>query len=186
LPPAAGRLLVANPLLPDPNFDRTVVLLLAHSDEGALGVVLNRPSEMLVGSPLPGWASLAADPPVVFLGGPVSHESVICLANSSGHPSSTSAEGWQAVTETVGTLDLSLDPDAVSTRFRQLRVFAGYAGWAPGQLESEMDAGAWWVVQAEPGDVFSDAPERLWTRVLRRQPNSLAMVSYFPANVASN
>ena len=96
-PPAAGKLLVANPLLPDPNFDRTVVLLLAYDEQGAVGLVLNRPTETLVGAPLPGWARLAADPPVVFVGGPVSHQDVICLARRA-HPGFGAPVGWKAVT----------------------------------------------------------------------------------------
>jgi len=141
---------------------------------------------MMVASPLPRWAGLAADPPVVFLGGPVSHDSVICLARATGHPSSGGGEGWQAVTDTVATVDLSLDPEVVSERLGKVRVFAGYAGWGSGQLESELEAGAWWVVEASPGDAFSDDPDRLWSAVLRRQPNALALVSYFPHDVTAN
>jgi putative transcriptional regulator len=184
--PTAGRLLVANPLLPDPNFDRTVVLLLACSEEGALGLVLNRPSETLVGAPLPGWAPLAASPKVVFVGGPVGHEDVICLARPAHPGFGGRADGWRAVSPAVGTLDLSLDPDVLGSAFRGLRIFAGYSGWGPRQLESEMEAGAWWVVEADPQDPFCDNPERLWTAVLRRQANSLALVSYFPSDVSAN
>src|SRR5690348_7418296 len=79
---AAGRLLVANPLLPDPNFDRTVVLLLAYGDDGALGLVLNRPSETRLSAPLPEWEPVAATPAVLFVGGPVQHQAVICLARA--------------------------------------------------------------------------------------------------------
>jgi putative transcriptional regulator len=184
-PPAAGKLLVANPLLPDPNFDRTVVLLLAYDEQGAVGLVLNRPTETLVGAPLPGWARLAAEPPVVFVGGPVSYQDVVCLARRA-HPGFGAPVGWKAVTATIGTLDLSMDPDAIGTAYQGLRIFAGYSGWIAGQLESEMDAGAWWVVEAEPSDPFSDDPERLWTSVLRRQDNPLAFVAYFPDDLAAN
>ena len=179
----AGRLLVANPLLPDPNFDRTVVLLLAYHEEGALGLVLNRPSQMDVGDPLPQWEHLAAEPAVLFLGGPVQHQAVICLArNTTAAPPAGEAldEGWKEVAPGVGTVDLDQDPVTVAGRVGQVRLFAGYAGWAAGQLEAEMEAGAWWVVDAEPGDAFTLDPDELWKHVLRRQKRPLKWVAWYP------
>jgi putative transcriptional regulator len=178
-----GRLIVANPTLPDPNFDRTVVLLLAHAEEGALGVVLNRPSDMEVDSPLPRWERLAADPAVVFVGGPVAPGAAICLARV---PAGRLAEGWTPVTAELGTLDLEQDPDELAALVSQIRVFAGYAGWGPGQLESEIDAGAWFVVDAESADAMATDPDQLWKRVLRRQGAELAMVAAFPPNPSNN
>lgn len=189
-----GRLLVANPLLPDPNFDRTVVLLIAHNDDGALGLVLNRPSQMDVGEPLPQWEHLAAAPAVLFLGGPVQHQAVICLARNlppsavgppgsadgAGDAGAADDDGWKEVAPGVATIDLDQDPGAVTDRVRQVRMFAGYAGWGAGQLEGELEAGAWWVVNAEPGDAFTLDPDRLWAQVLRRQGRPLAYVSYYP------
>ena len=180
--PRPGRLLVANPLLPDPNFDRTVVLLLAYNEEGALGLVLNRPSQMDVGEPLPQWEHLAAEPAVLFLGGPVQHEAVICLARNAPATKlrSDPDDGWKEVAPGIGTIDLDQDPGTVEGRVRQVRMFAGYAGWSAGQLEAEIQAGAWWSVDADPGDVFTLDPGELWTRVLRRQPFPLAFVSWYP------
>jgi putative transcriptional regulator len=176
-----GRLIVANPLLPDPNFDRTVVMLLAYSEDGALGLVLNRPSDTMLAAPLPRWEHLAASPPVVFVGGPVQHQAVICLARALGHPAAVvPPQGWSAVLPEVGTLDLDLDPEGLQASFSQVRVFAGYAGWGAGQLEAEIGAGAWWILDARPEDAFSDDPEVLWKRVLRRQGGSLALVAAFP------
>jgi putative transcriptional regulator len=176
-----GRLIVANPLLPDPNFDRTVVLLLAYSDEGALGLVLNRPSDTMLAAPLPRWEHLAASPPVVFVGGPVQHQAVICLARALGHPAAiVPPQGWSAVLPEVGTLDLDLDPEGLQASFSQVRIFAGYAGWGAGQLEGEIGAGAWWILDAQPEDAFSHDPEDLWKRVLRRQGGSLALVAGYP------
>lgn len=185
----AGRLLVANPLLPDPNFDRTVVLLLAYNDEGALGLVLNRPSQMDVSDPLPQWGHLAASPAVLFLGGPVQHQAVICLARSAAagpDRSSALSPDWKEVTPEVSTLDLDVDPTSVEDRVRQVRLFAGYAGWAAGQLEGEIQAGAWWVVDAEPTDPFVDDPHLLWKDVLRRQRFPLKYVSWYPDDPAHN
>jgi putative transcriptional regulator len=187
-----GRLLVANPAMPDPNFHRTVVLLLAHQDDGALGVVLNRPSELDVDSPLPRWERLVADPPVVFVGGPVAPGAAICLVpdpppevpdGAEHHPSGMDREGlggWVPLVGELGTLDLERDPDDLVIVVDAIRVFAGYAGWGPGQLEGEIDAGAWFVVLAEPGDALSGDPDQLWKRVLRRQGGRLALVAAYP------
>jgi putative transcriptional regulator len=184
---SAGRLLVANPELPDPNFDRSVVLLLGCGEEGALGVILNRPSDTLLAAPLPDLEPLAAHPAVVFVGGPVQLQAVICLARAPGHPSAPPPPGeWNAFMPEVGTLDLGLDTERLPTSLTQLRVFAGYAGWGAGQLEAELGTGAWWVVDAAPDDVFSDEPEMLWKRVLRRQGGQLALVAAYPADPMLN
>ena len=165
------------------------MLLLAHGEEGALGLVLNRPSQMDVAEPLPQWEHLAAEPAVLFLGGPVQHQAVICLARNlpaatltaePAEPPDPVQDGWKEVAPGVATIDLDQDPGSVSGRVRQLRMFAGYAGWAAGQLEAEIDAGAWWVVDAEPGDAFTLEPDRLWKQVLRRQRYPLAFVSWYP------
>lgn len=194
-----GRLLVANPMLSDPNFDRTVVMVLAYGEEGALGVVLNRPSETGVGVPLASWEDLAAAPAVLFVGGPVQHQAVICLARTgpsspsdgdgaadSGSGADDDFDGFKAVTPEVGTLDLDLDPALVGMSFRQVRIFAGYAGWSAGQLEAEIEAGAWWVLDADAGDPFSVDPGHLWKQVLRRQRPPLAYVAYFPDDPSDN
>jgi putative transcriptional regulator len=86
----------------------------------------------------------------------------------------------------LGTLDLERDPDDLAMGVEAIRVFAGYAGWGPGQLEREIEAGAWFIVPAEPGDVMSDDPEQLWKRVLRRQGGQLAVVATFPADPSLN
>jgi putative transcriptional regulator len=176
-------LLVANPLLPDPNFDRTVVLLLAYGEDGALGLVLNRPSETRLAAPLPEWEQLAASPAVLFMGGPVQHQAVICLARA---PAESTTEGWKAVTEELGTVDLEMDPARFEDCFSEVRVFAGYSGWASGQLESEIAADAWWVVDAAADDPFSEQPDELWKQVLRRQPGRLALVASYPDDPAMN
>lgn len=178
-----GRLLVASPSLGDPNFDRTVVLVLEHGEDGAVGVVLNRPSDTEVADPLPGWHRLAADPPVVFVGGPVSPDAAICLARS--WPDER-LEAYEPVVGPLGTLDLSIDPDDVSPALQAIRVFVGYAGWGAGQLEGEIAAGAWFVVDANPDDAMSGDPESLWRAVLRRQRGRLAMFANFPPNPAMN
>lgn len=187
--PTRGCLLVANPLLPDSNFDRTVVLLLAHGADGALGVVLNRPGPTGLDEVLPAWETLANSPPVVFVGGPVNQEAVICVARmEGGRPPGAlpGDQGWSPVKGELGTLDLDLDPDSVADGLQDVRMFAGYAGWGPGQLENELEAGAWWAVDARQDDPFASHPERLWTDVLRRQRGPLKLVSSYPDDPTAN
>jgi putative transcriptional regulator len=165
-----GRLLVAMPILRDPNFDRTVVYMLEHSDGGAAGIVLNRPSPLTVGEPLPGWVEVACEPRVVFVGGPVAPSGAIALLERGG---------------TIEAVDLEEDPPTDDGDAR-LRVFAGYAGWDPGQLEDEIAAGAWLVFDAAEGDITTDDPEALWPAVLRRQGGRLAAVAHFPIDPSDN
>jgi putative transcriptional regulator len=182
--PIPGRLLVANPLLPDANFDRTVVLVLARDPAGVLGVVLNRPGGAPVADILPQWAPAATDPGVVFEGGPVCPDLVVCVVRT---PAPAGPErGWSPVTAELATVDLDLDPAAVVGRVASLRVFAGYAGWGPGQLEAELEAGAWWVLEGRPSDVASPDPDNLWSSVLRRQGGSLQLVSSYPDDPSAN
>ena len=162
-----GRLLIASPSLEDPNFTRTVVLLLAHSYEGALGIVLNRPSPAAVDEILPQWHAYAFSPARVFRGGPVSISSAICLAV----PSSGASEPVDGVDETVAglvSIDLDREPDAVSAAIAGLRVFSGYAGWGAGQLEAELERGGWILTDPLPGELLTDDPDTLWARVLQR------------------
>lgn len=188
--PLRGRLLVANPLLTDPNFDRSVVLVLAHGGEGALGVILNRPSDTGVDEILPRWAPLAATPGVLYSGGPVNRRAVIGVAGrDAGAVGARAGEGeqvraWTAVSENLGTVDLELEPEQVPVE--RVRIFIGYAGWSAGQLEGEIAGGSWWVVDALPEDTFASRPERLWRDVLRRQGQPLAYVGSFPPDPKMN
>ncbi len=177
-----GRLLVATPELGDPNFDRTVVLLLEHTPEGAVGVVLNRPS----GTPLTeagadwnGWDAFAAQPDVVFVGGPVARTAVIAVARIADGK----LDGFQPVLgDLVGIVDLAVDPVGVEA----VRLFAGYAGWGGGQLEAELAAGGWFVLAARPSDPLSEDPEELWREVLRRQGGRLALFAACPPDPSLN
>jgi putative transcriptional regulator len=181
--PLRGRLLVAAPPLVDPNFDRTVVLMLEHGTQGALGLVLNRAGDTPLKDAVPEWASLASPPAVLFTGGPVSPSSVIALARSDV---GDEREGWVPIANGVGTVDLGRAPEEVPVVVEGVRVFLGYAGWAPGQLEEELARDAWFVVDFETTDAFADEPEGLWRLVLRRQRGSLAMFANAPADPATN
>ncbi len=181
-----GRLLVATPALADPNFDRAVVLLLDHDDEGSLGVVLNRPTPVDVQDVLSSWAALAGRPQVIFQGGPVALDSALALAVVPGGSVEGNPLGWRRVHGAIGLVDLEAPPELLAGELSSLRIFAGYAGWAPGQLEEELVEGAWYLVDSEPGDVFSPSPERLWRSVLRRQRGELAMVATYPDDPSLN
>jgi putative transcriptional regulator len=183
VPSLKSRLLVASPRLADGNVDRTVVYLLEHSEDGALGVVLNRPTGLEVGQPLPAWERFAGDPGVVFAGGPVSTTSVLALAWAT---TELPSGAFEVVEGRVGVLDLTHDADAVGPGLGSLRVFAGYAGWGPGQLEGEILQGAWYVVDARPDDPFSPEPRDLWRAVLARQPGALAAVARVPEDLSVN
>jgi putative transcriptional regulator len=179
-----GHLLVATPGLRDPNFERTVVLLVAHEEGGALGVVLNRATEVPVSEVLGGWGSLAGEPSVVFEGGPVQPEAAICLARA--RPGVRDLRGFSRVEGAVGTVDLSADPDNFREHLAEVRVFAGYAGWSPGQLEDEITGGSWFTFKALPGDPFTIRPDDLWPMVLRRQGGMYAAVAIYPSDPTLN
>ncbi len=178
-----SRLLVATPLLGDPNFRRTVVLIVEDDpEEGTLGVVLNRPTEIPVGQVLQPWTDLVTGPSVLFQGGPVAPNSALALALASADDEPV---GWRSLDGTalmsrVGLVDLDAPPELLAGGITSLRVFAGYAGWGPGQLRAEIEEGAWYVFAGEPTDAFLDDPARLWPTVLRRQGGLLALVATYP------
>jgi putative transcriptional regulator len=178
-----GRLLVATPLLGDPNFERTVILVIEHTEEGALGVVLNRPSPLRVEQALDDWAEHAAAPAVVFIGGPVATGSVIALARRRGD---LPEEAWSEVLPRIGVLDIGHDAALLATALDGVRIFTGYAGWGASQLEGEIDEGAWWAVEALAGDALTTAPEALWRTVLERQPQPLRQWARYPPDPAAN
>lgn len=182
-----GRLLVASPELGDPNFSRTVVLLVDHDEGGALGVILNRPSTTDVSAILPDWHLYASPPSVVFQGGPVGRDSALALAaRTSGRGEDDEPLGFRHVHGSIGLVDLDAPAEVIAGEIRAMRVFAGYAGWGSDQLEDEIDEGAWFVVDALPEDLTATDPERLWERVLRRQPPALAVVATFPEDPSLN
>jgi putative transcriptional regulator len=182
--PTRGRLLVAGPPLEDPNFRRTVVFMIEHTEEGALGVVLNRPSPIDLADAVPQWADLAATPPAVFIGGPVEQGAVLGLGRLVAEDP---PEGLTPVHAGIGVLDLEADPVRLVGDVGGVRLFTGYSGWGPGQLEDELAMGGWFVVDAEPDDVTTTEPDDLWRAVLRRQPDDdLARLALFPDDLSAN
>jgi putative transcriptional regulator len=179
-----GRLLVATPVLGDPNFRRAVVLVLDHNDEGALGIVVNRPLEVDVSAVLPLWQPYATAPGRLFQGGPVALDSALGVVAVPGD--AEEPVGVKRIIGSLGLVDLDIPPEIIVGGVAGLRIFAGYSGWGAGQLENEITEGAWYVVDAEPRDPFTDAPQLLWRQVLRRQRGDLAFVSTFPEDPTLN
>lgn len=179
----AGRLLVASPDLIDPNFKRTVIYISNHSAEGAFGLVLNRPVDgSSVADHLPSWAPLLSEPGVIFAGGPVEPESAFALVRAEDEPPAV----WAHVDGPIGLVPLDADPAEFGHLLSGLRIFAGYAGWGAGQLDGEIEEKAWFVLDAEPDDIFRADTESLYRRVLRRQRGKTAMYAYFPENPRQN
>jgi putative transcriptional regulator len=181
----AGSLLVAMPALSDPTFAGTVVYVLDHSEGGTLGVVLGRPSQVEIRDVLPGWCDLAVEPGVFHVGGPCETDTALCLAvGPAAGPEGDS--GLRRVAGDVHLVDLDSDPGDLP-ELTGLRVFAGYAGWSPGQLADEVVEGAWACVPGRPEDVLSTlAGPELWRAVMGRQTGRLAVLSTAPADPTVN
>lgn len=178
----AGKLLVASPILDDPNFARSVVLICTHDRDGAFGLVLNRPLPVPVQEYLPDWSGPLALPGVMFNGGPVDVTSAFGLGRGV-----TAADSWLSPPigdhgqAQLGMVDLDQTDVLAAAGIEEFRVYSGYAGWVSGQLEAELLTDAWFVVDALPSDPFTSEPERLWHEVLRRQTRGrVAMFAYYP------
>jgi putative transcriptional regulator len=169
-----GHLLIAAPSLFD-YFRRTVVLVLEHTPDGAMGVVLGRSSDTRVADAVPALADLPGADDLVYLGGPVSPQSVVALGDF-GEPE-------EAGTQVVGSLG-TLDPEAANESLRRVRVYAGYAGWSPGQLDEELEEGAWIVEAADAEDPFSEGD--IWSEALRRKGGGYSLLATMPADPSLN
>ena len=180
---ARFQLLVSAPDLGDDNFDQTVVLVMEHDTDGALGLVLNRPSGTEVSEHLPDLMPLTVSPPVFFVGGPVSIGGLLALGLRS----------LDAETRNVAPIDgplVMVDPEALVNGevegIDAVRLYTGYSGWSAGQLDAELASGAWHIVRAMPDDVLCIEPEGLWRAVMRRQGGRLASQSLYPEDLSSN
>ncbi len=178
-PSLSGRILISRPDSHDENFWATLTLILEHSDEGALGLVINRPSRLSMADAFPEWEEMSASPDVVFAGGPVDRDALIALGRSEGE------DGAMALG--AHPVDLDAQPTLVAAEgITQVRVFAGYAGWGAGQLEGEIANHSWWVVDAKLEDLFTDDPARLWAKVLQREGGELEWYAHFPLDPSLN
>jgi putative transcriptional regulator len=176
-----GRLLVATPALFDPNFRRTVVLVGEHGEEGAMGLVLNRPSDVTVGEAVPPLAGVSGADSLVHVGGPVQPEAVLVLAEFDD-PSLAAT----IVVGDVGFASADGELDEVAGATRRARVFAGYSGWGPGQLEAELEEESWLVEAADGVDLFPAAGDDLFGAVLRRKGGTYRMLALMPEDPSTN
>lgn len=175
-----GHLLIAGPGLVDPNFRRAVVLVGEHSEEGALGVILNRALAATVDETVPELAVLVDPVESIHVGGPVQPSAIVVLADF--------VEPERAgvlVLDSVGFLPTEVDPDTLG-ELRRARVYAGYAGWGPGQLDEELAEGSWIVEPALPEDVFTADPDELWSDVLRRKGGPFGVLALMPPDPSLN
>lgn len=175
-----GHLLISAAALVDPNFRRTIVLIGEHNDDGALGVVLNRPAPVTVDEAVPVLSSLVSPGDPLFVGGPVQPEAAVVLAEFE-HPE----DSGLLVMGSIGFMLGELEPDSIDG-IRRARVFAGYSGWGPGQLEDELEERAWITEPAVPEDVFASSPEVLWQSVVRRKGREFAMLTTMPFDPSTN
>jgi putative transcriptional regulator len=173
-----GQLLVATPSLYDPNFRRSVVLIAEHSEQGAMGVVLNRPSETTVAEAVPDLATLVEEQERLHVGGPVEPQAVVVLAEFE--------DPEDAASLVLGDIGFLAAESELEPATRRARVFAGYAGWSSGQLESELEEDAWILEPARPEHVFAAAAEDLWGAVLRRKGGQFAVLSLMPPDLSLN
>ncbi|MEN8238172.1 MAG: YqgE/AlgH family protein [Actinomycetota bacterium] len=172
----AGQFLAATPLIATPPFSRSVIFLLEHDDTGAIGVILNADSGLPLAELLPEAAPYVVEPPTVFMGGPVSTETALGLARAP-HGSFLRP----AALGTIGLVNPTEPPSGVSA----MRIFAGYAGWDPGQLEAEIEEGAWWVTLADVDAIFADTTN-LWRETLRRAPGRIPLFETYTDDPAAN
>lgn len=176
-----GKLLVASPALADPNFARTVVLITEHNEEGAMGIVLNRPSETAVGEVVPQLAPIAGDDEPVYVGGPVQETALVVLAEFTD----LDAAAW-IIAADVGFASAEVDFEDLERSVRRGRVYAGYAGWGAGQLEGELEEDSWIIEPPLPTELFPDDPNGLWSGVLARKGGRYALIARMPADPSMN
>jgi len=175
-----GKLLIASPSLLDPNFARTVVLITEHNEEGAMGVVLNRPSETEVSEVAPELGPIVAAEPV-FIGGPVQPQALVVLAEFND----PEAAAWIVVAD-VGFVAAETESEDLEQAIRRGRVYAGYSGWGAGQLEGELAEDAWIVEPPLPAELFPDDPAQLWQDVLARKGGQFALIARMPDDPSMN
>jgi putative transcriptional regulator len=177
-----GKLILASPTLLDPNFVRTVVLIAEHTDEGAMGLVLNRPAATTVDEAVPDLTWLAGEDAQVYVGGPVAETAVIVLAEFE-RPEMAGA----LIDDELGFIGTEADdPDALDGAIRRARVYAGHAGWGPGQLEDELQEESWIVEPPRREEVFAEDAEGLWAAVLRRKGRQYALLATMPLDPSLN
>jgi len=183
--------LAYTPAIGEGNFEQSVILMLHHDADGALGVIINQPSALDVSELLPRWSDLIADPNRIFSGGPVEQNGFIGIgrhSDTSFADADLETLGFAplAATHRLATVDLESDPAITAAHIDQLRIFRGYAGWGARQLDGELNAGAWFTVASEPDDLWSTEPQGLYEQVLRRQSGDMRWYANAPTDPTVN
>lgn len=181
MPSLRGKFLIASPALVDPNFARAVVLIAEHSDDGAMGLILNRPTEAVVAEAVEELAGVVDPGEPVYLGGPVQEQSVMVLAEFDD-PGQAAA----LVIEDIGFLPADAQLEDLSGHTRRARVFAGHSGWGPGQLDAELEDGSWIVADPRTDEVFYEDPDGLWSVALERKGGAYALLARMPVDPSLN
>jgi putative transcriptional regulator len=179
--PLEGRLLIASPTLTDENFARTVVAIAHHDDDGALGIVLNRPSATTVVEAVPELDGLLEEEQMVHFGGPVHHQAIVVLAEFRDPK-----DAAYLVSDRIGLVSDRMGISGLQDAAARCRVYAGYAGWGPGQLESELDRDDWILDSVHADDVFTPDPDHLWSAVLDRKGGDYRLLARYPDDPSMN
>jgi len=183
-----GKLLIATPAIGDGNFEQSVIYVLHHDADGALGVIINDPTQLAVGELLPRWGDLATSPAVIFTGGPVEQNGFIGVGHRvAGYDEQNPPDETVPVMGTdLVTVNLESDPAIAAAHIDQLRLFRGYSGWGAHQLDTELAAGAWFTVDSASSDLWSTEPQKLYERVLRRQSGDMRWFANAPLDPSQN
>lgn len=184
--PARGQLLIAAPGMRSPEFARSVVLILEHNAQMTFGVVLTQRSEVAVFNVLPEWLPLVTKPQALYIGGPLNQQSVLGLGTTQPGVTFDEDDVLSKIAPRLALVDLRAEPSELEGRLAGMRLFAGYAEWAPGQLEEEIADGDWYVAPALAQDVLTPGPADLWGDVMKRQPMPLPLFSTFPRSADAN
>lgn len=184
--PEPGMLLVAAPGMLSEEFNRSVVLIIEHNEQLTFGVNLASRSDLAVFNVMPEWLPAVAKPQALYIGGPLNQQSVVGLAMTKAGVDLDQAPHLNRLANRLAHVDLRADPGSIAEQVEGMRLFAGYAEWAPGQLDGEIERGDWYVTPALPTDVVVPGRTDLWGDVMRRQQMPLPLFSTFPADLADN
>lgn len=182
----AGSLLLASTELRGDIFQRTVIYLLEHDHRGTFGLVVNRPTKVPVSAAAADWEDFVADPPVVYNGGPVRKDGMLCLGLPREGAAEAENSGFSVVAPDIAVVNLESDAKLTASGLEQVRIFAGYSGWAGGQLADEISRGSWYVAQGLPRDVFTSPATDLWAQVVRRHGARAGVLATHPIDTETN
>ncbi|QDZ43646.1 YqgE/AlgH family protein [Corynebacterium sp. sy039] len=184
--PAPGMLLLASPGLASDDFARSVILLLEHNEMRSFGVNLVARSDIAIGNVLPEWIDLVAKPKVLYIGGPINQQAVVGVGVTKPDVDIAQHDCLTRLANRLVHIDLHTPPQQLDDLIQEMRMFVGYAEWAPGQLAEEIECGEWYVTPALPSDVTAAGVVDVWGSIMRRQPMPLPLFSTYPEEITDN